>query len=237
MLSSRGHLRAMRLLPFPAAIVSLTLMSARAGEVHQHRHGPGRRPARGRGICTLALQLHSLRSLGSSLSAQSLVMGSIIVPDRGKRDYAPASRGQLVGIVTVALLGAAVGVSMLIIAYISGHLSHAIWVYFIICEAIAVATGIIALILYLRRQRLIIRATRFTMYQRHFQSESPRSSRQSNRGLWSSYKRRAQSESPFSAEDKANYDEAIALRDALISSGDLDLAYRIQNKLTESETN
>jgi hypothetical protein len=146
-------------------------------------------------------------------------MTSIIGPDRRKLDHSPASHGQLVGIVTVALLGAAVGVSMLIIAYLSGHLNLAIWVYFIICEGFSATTGIIALILYLRRHSIITRATRLTMYPEHFNSE------------WKSYATHSLFESRLPAEDNADYEEAIALRDALISSGDLDLAYRIQNTL------
>lgn len=119
-------------------------------------------------------------------------------------NFAPATRVQVISIVAVAILGAATGVSMLIIAYLSGHLDTTIEKAVYICLTLAALTGIVALILQLRRHSIIVRAVELTM-------------------------------DSYSGEHGAEYiKKATKLRDALISSGDLDVAYRIQDAISGS---
>ena len=114
------------------------------------------------------------------------------------------------GIVAVVIVSAITGVVMLIIAYVSGHLSLTIWATFIVCEFLAAATGIIALTLHLKRRNIIIRAVRLTLI--------------------------VNAEPHIPKEDEDYFEqEGAGLRDALVSSGDLDIAYRIQDALTELE--
>jgi hypothetical protein len=119
-----------------------------------------------------------------------------------KYKYAPATRGQLIGIATAAILGAIIGAIMLLITSLSGHLNVQVWGTFLICELLAFTTGIFAIVLQLHRHKILIRAIVFTMHPKN-----------------------------------SSINEALALRDALISSGDLDIAYRIQDALIELEAN
>jgi hypothetical protein len=125
----------------------------------------------------------------------------------------PASRGQLVWMIAATAVGAVAGLIVLSIAVSAGHIGGEVWLLFGLCEGLAFITGAIALVAQRERAAFLVRAVRLAM-------DLERRSVDLLRLPKPRYL-------PFVAEEFLP--QAIRYRDALIGSGDLDIAFRLQN--------